>query len=130
MNNREDRGNHRLGRSRAPGGHRLGLGVSRLVAEHWLVRDGRVAGDLYREAIARLGRTRLRPELVRAHRLYGEWLRRKSRRAEAGDQQRVAHQQFTTMGRDGFRERVARELLATGERIRRRTVETRDDLTP
>jgi ATP/maltotriose-dependent transcriptional regulator MalT len=94
-----------------------------------LVSKGRVAEDLHRDAIVHLGRTCLRPELARAHLLYGEWLRRGNRRVEARDQLRVAHEQFTSIGMEAFAERARRELLATGEQVRKRSAETRDDLT-
>ncbi len=86
-----------------------------------LVSDGENAETLYREAIDRLGRTRLRWELGRAHLLYGEWLRRENRRIDARGQLRTAEEMFAAMGADGFAERAARELLATGERVRQRT---------
>jgi DNA-binding NarL/FixJ family response regulator len=94
-----------------------------------LVSEGVAADELYREAIDRLSRTRLRPELARAHLLYGEWLRRESRRVDARAQLRAAHEQFMSIGMEAFGERARRELLATGEKVRKRTVETRDDLT-
>jgi len=94
-----------------------------------LVSEGNAAEPLYREAIDRLGRTRVRVELARAHLVYGEWLRRESRRVDARKQLRTAHDMFTAMGAEGFAERARRELLATGETLRKRTVETRDDLT-
>ena len=94
-----------------------------------LVSQGVAADELYREAIDRLGRTRLRPELARAHLLYGEWLRRENRRVDARAELRAAYQQFTSIGMEAFAERARKELLATGERVRKRTVETRDDLT-
>ena len=84
---------------------------------------------LYREAIDRLGRTRLAFELARAHLLYGEWLRRDRRRIDARDQLRRAQDMFTSMGAEAFAARAGRELLATGETARKRTVETRDELT-
>jgi ATP/maltotriose-dependent transcriptional regulator MalT len=96
---------------------------------HALLDDGEVAERGYREAIERLGRTRLRPELARAHLLYGEWLRRENRRVDAREALRAAHDQLTAVGMEGFAERARRELLATGERVRKRTVETRDELT-
>jgi DNA-binding CsgD family transcriptional regulator len=86
-------------------------------------------GD-YRESIARLGQTRLRMELARAHLLYGEWLRREKRRADAREQLRTAHDMFGAIGADGFAERARHELLATGETVRKRRDDTRDDLTP
>jgi DNA-binding CsgD family transcriptional regulator/tetratricopeptide (TPR) repeat protein len=94
-----------------------------------LASDGETAETLYREAIDRLGRTRLRVELGRAHLLYGEWLRRESRRIDAREQLRTAHQMFTAMGAGGFSERAARELRATGERVRKRTTESPAQLT-
>jgi DNA-binding CsgD family transcriptional regulator len=94
-----------------------------------LISDGEVAEGLYRDAIDRLGRTRVRVELARAHLLYGEWLRRERRRLDAREQLRTAHEMFGAMGAEAFARRAERELLATGERARRRTVETREDLT-
>jgi ATP/maltotriose-dependent transcriptional regulator MalT len=94
-----------------------------------LLSEGAAAEEHYLEAIDRLGRTRLRPELARARLLYGEWLRRQQRRVDARAQLRAAHDQFTSIGMDAFAERTRKELLATGEKLRTRTVETRDDLT-
>ena len=76
------------------------------------------------------GARRLRPELARAHLLYGEWLRRENRRIDARTQLRRAHELFVAIGMEAFAERARGELLATGERVRKRTVETRDELTP
>jgi DNA-binding CsgD family transcriptional regulator len=95
-----------------------------------LLTDGADADDLYREAIDRLGLTRLRPELARAHLLYGEWLRREGRRVEAREQLRAAHDMLAAIGMEAFAERARRELTATGEKVRRRGNETRDQLTP
>jgi ATP/maltotriose-dependent transcriptional regulator MalT len=94
-----------------------------------LLSEGDAADGLYREAIERLGRTRLRPELARAHLLYGEWLRRENRRVDARAQLRTAHELFIAIGMDAFAERTRGELLATGGKVRKRTVETRDELT-
>jgi DNA-binding CsgD family transcriptional regulator len=95
-----------------------------------LLSDDDTADRLYREAIDRLSRTRVRVELARAHLLYGEWLRRERRRVEAREQLRTAHGMFVAMGAEGFAERARRELAATGETVRKRTVERRDELTP
>jgi DNA-binding CsgD family transcriptional regulator len=92
--------------------------------------EGEAAESLYRDSIARLGGTRVRVELARGHLLYGEWLRRENRRVDAREQLRAAHEMLSTMGIDAFAERARRELLATGETVRKRTVETRDELTP
>ena len=94
-----------------------------------LLSDGEAAERLYREAIERLGRTRIRVALARAHLLYGEWLRRENRRVDAREQLRIAHQLYSSMGMEGFAERARRELSATGETVRKRTVETPDELT-
>jgi DNA-binding CsgD family transcriptional regulator len=94
-----------------------------------LLSEGENAERLYREGIERLGRTRLRPELARAHLLYGEWLRRANRRVDARAQLRAAYDQLASIGMEAFAERARRELLATGEKVRKRTVETRDELT-
>jgi DNA-binding NarL/FixJ family response regulator len=76
-----------------------------------------------------LRRTRLRPEVARAHLLYGEWLRRENRRADARKQLRTAHEMLAAIGMEAFAERARKELQATGEKVRKRTVDTRDDLT-
>jgi DNA-binding CsgD family transcriptional regulator len=94
-----------------------------------LLSDGQTAERLYREAIERLARTRMAVHLARAHLLYGEWLRRENRRIHAREQLRTAHQMLSGMGADGFAERAARELRATGERVRKRTTEAPAQLT-
>ena len=94
-----------------------------------LVTDGDAADALYREAIERLGRTRIAVHLSRAQLLYGEWLRRQNRRVDAREQLRAAHEMFSRIGAEAFAERARRELLATGETVRKRTVETLDELT-
>jgi DNA-binding CsgD family transcriptional regulator len=94
-----------------------------------LLGEGEAAENLYRESIARLGRTRARVELARAHLLYGEWLRRQRRRIDAREQLRTAHDMLATMGIEAFAERARRELLATGETAHKRTIETHGELT-
>ncbi len=95
-----------------------------------LVADGPAAEDLHRRAVEMLGRTRMAAQLARARLSYGEWLRREGRRVDAREQLRDAHEAFAAMGADGFAERARHELLATGEKVRRRTGEARDELTP
>ena len=95
-----------------------------------LLSEDDAAERSYRKAIDRLGRTRLRPHLARAHLLYGEWLRREGRRIDAREQLRTAHDMFETIGMEAFAERARVELLATGERVRKRIADTRDELTP
>ncbi len=100
--------------------------VARLTA---MSSEGESAETGYREAIKRLERSRIRTELARAHLVYGEWLRRENRRVHAREQLRTAYHMFSTMQIDGFADRARRELLATGETVRKRTVETALDLT-
>ncbi len=94
-----------------------------------LLGECHLAEQLYREAIYRLERCRIEPEQARAHLLYGEWLRRKGRRVDAREQLRSAHSMLSGMGMEAFAERARRELAATGEKVRGRQAETRDELT-
>jgi DNA-binding CsgD family transcriptional regulator len=95
-----------------------------------LLSEGDAAEQLYREAIERLARTRVRVELTRAHLVYGEWLRRENRRVDAREHLRAAHEVFSLMGTEAFADRARRELLATGETVRERIDEAHDVLTP
>jgi len=95
-----------------------------------MLAEGEAAERLYREAIERLSHIKTRATLARAHLLYGEWLRRENRRVDAREQLRVAHAMLAGMGMEAFAERARRELLATGETVRKRTVATLDELTP
>ena len=95
-----------------------------------LLSNNEEAESDYVDAIGRFGRTPLRTYLARTRLLYGEWLRREGRRADAREQLGAAHQMFVAIGMDAFAERARRELLATGEKVRKRSVETRSDLTP
>jgi DNA-binding CsgD family transcriptional regulator len=94
-----------------------------------LLTDGGAADSLYRESIDRLGRTRVHAELARAHLLYGEWLRRERRRGAAREQLRTAHDMLDAMGIGAFADRARRELAATGETARKRTLDTSGELT-
>jgi DNA-binding CsgD family transcriptional regulator/tetratricopeptide (TPR) repeat protein len=117
----------RLSSTARAGASDWGLGVE--ARSRALLSHGESAERLYAEAIERLGRTPLRLDLARARLLYGEWLRRERRRSDAREQLRTAFEMFTAMGVEAFAGRAERELLATGERVRKRSVETRDELT-
>jgi DNA-binding CsgD family transcriptional regulator len=113
--------------------------ISRAAGTNWalgvearsraLLNGGDVAESLYREAIELLSRTRVRTAHARAHLVYGEWLRRERRRADARKHLRIAHEMYVDIGMEGFAERARRERLATGETVRKRSAETRDNLT-
>jgi DNA-binding CsgD family transcriptional regulator len=117
----------RLSRMTRASGTDWALGVE--ARSRALLSDGDAAERLYREAIERLSRTRVRLELARAHLLYGEWLRRTGRRRDARAHLRTAHEMLTATGAEAFAERARRELLVTGETVRTHSVETRDELT-
>ncbi|HKA03546.1 MAG TPA: LuxR C-terminal-related transcriptional regulator, partial [Acidimicrobiales bacterium] len=118
----------RLGERTQACGTEWALGIE--ARSRALLSAGAAAEGLYREAIERLARTRVRVHLARAHLVYGEWLRRERRGSDARDQLRAAHDLFDRFGTDAFAERARRELSATGETVRKRTVEARDTLTP
>jgi DNA-binding CsgD family transcriptional regulator len=88
------------------------------------------AGALYAQSLGYLARCPSATHLARTHLLYGEWLRRRKHRAEAREHLRTARAQFEDMGAAGFAERARLELVATGENARRRSPETRNNLTP
>jgi DNA-binding CsgD family transcriptional regulator len=94
-----------------------------------LLADDMDAETLYEEAITNLEQTPLVVELAWTNLIYGEWLRRQNRRMEARTRLRAAHHTFESIGATGFAGRARAELLATGEHIRRRSVETRNELT-
>jgi len=124
---------------RAAGALQRLSGIARACGTDWalgaaarsraLVSDGEHAESLYREAIDRFGRTRLRVDLARAHLLYGEWLRRQRRRRDARDQLGTAYQIFDSIGAAAFAERARIELRATGGHARQHTIQTPDTLT-
>jgi DNA-binding CsgD family transcriptional regulator/tetratricopeptide (TPR) repeat protein len=117
----------RLAGTTQASGTELGLGIEARCRA--LLATGAAAEDCYGEAIERLGRTQLRPELARAHLLYGEWLRREKRRVNARAQLRTAHEMLDTMGLQAFAERATRELAAAGETVSKRAAEPPGRLT-
>jgi DNA-binding CsgD family transcriptional regulator len=117
-----------LSETTQPSGTDWALGIE--ARSRALLAENEVAEGYYREAIERLGRTRIRAELARAHLLYGEWLRREGRRLDARVQLRTAHEMLAAMGAEGFAARAARELAASGETARKRTASAMDELTP
>jgi DNA-binding CsgD family transcriptional regulator len=117
----------RLAATTQPAGNDAGLGIEARCRA--LVSDGATADDLYREAIDRLSRTLLRPDRARAHLLYGEWLRRAGRRTDARAQLGTAYEMLDAIGMAAFADRARHELRATGETVRKRTVDTVTTLT-
>jgi DNA-binding CsgD family transcriptional regulator len=117
----------RLSKTTSASGTDWALGIE--ARSRALLSDDEAAELLYREAIERLARTRIRAELARAHLLYGEWLRRKQRRLDAREQLRIAYQMLTAMGIAAFAQRAARELPTIDETARKRSVESLDQLT-
>ena len=115
----------RLAERTTPSGTDWALGIE--ARSRALLNDGDSAERLYHESIERLGRTRIRADLARALLLYGEWLRRERRRVDARAQLRIAHDMLDAMGMDAFAERARRELQATGETARKRSVATGDE---
>ncbi len=109
---------------------RTSWGLGLLARSQGLMTDGEAAGDHFEDAIGHLQQTQVRTDLMITHLVYGEWLRRRKRRLDARVHLRTAHEEFAAMGAEGFAERARTELLATGERTRRRTVEAANDLTP
>jgi DNA-binding CsgD family transcriptional regulator len=118
----------RLMETTQAGGTDFGLGLEARCQA--LLNDGAAAEGWYREAIERLGRAGYRPDLARAHLLYGEWLRRENRRVDARAQLRTAYEMLDAIGMEAFASRARRELIATGEKVRKRSFGTHDDLTP
>jgi DNA-binding CsgD family transcriptional regulator len=117
----------RLSETTRPSGTDWALGTE--ARSRALLSEGQTAENYYLEAIERLGRTRMRPAVARAHLLYGEWLRRENRRQDARAELRAAHGLFTTMGIEAFAERARRELLAAGDTVHKPTVDTDSELT-
>ena len=118
----------RLAETTTPSGTDWARGVE--ARSRALLSEGDAAERLYRESIERLGNTRVRTELARAHLLYGEWLRRERRRVDARAQLRIAHDMLDAMGMEAFAERARRELQATGETARKRSIATAISSSP
>ena len=110
-----------------PSGNDMAAGIE--ARSRALLSTSAEAEELYRAAIDRLGRTLVRPELARAHLLFGEWLRREGRRADARAELRTAHELFVAIGMEAFADRARTELRAIGERLHSNVAEERDDLT-
>jgi DNA-binding CsgD family transcriptional regulator len=119
---------NRLATKASASGSAWALGIE--ARSRALLSEGDTAEGLFREAIEYLSKTRVRAELARAHLLYGEYLRRTNHRLDARGELRTAYEMFGAMGMEGFAKRTRHELLATGERVRKRRDETRDELTP
>ena len=117
----------RLAEATATAGGDWALGIHARSAAQLSRSDS--AESLYQEAVTRLARTHLRPELARADLLYGEWLRGEGRRLDARTHLRRAHDLFTAIGMEAFAERARRELHATGEVVRKASVGTLDEFT-
>jgi ATP/maltotriose-dependent transcriptional regulator MalT len=109
--------------------HPSSLTLGLLARSRALLADDDTAESLYREAIDRLRESRADLQLARAQLVYGEWLRRQNRRIDAREPLRTAHERFASVGASAYAERARGELLATGERARKRGVDTTDDLT-
>jgi DNA-binding CsgD family transcriptional regulator/tetratricopeptide (TPR) repeat protein len=118
----------RLGEVAVASGTECALGAEK--RSRALISEGESADSCYRAAIELLGNSRTRTALARTHLVYGEWLRRENRRIDAREQLRIAYDMLTAMGIEGFAGRARRELLATGETVRKRTVNTANELTP
>jgi DNA-binding CsgD family transcriptional regulator/tetratricopeptide (TPR) repeat protein len=118
---------HRLSETTRASGTDWALGIE--ARSRALLTEGEAAENCYREAIERLGRTRMRPAVARAHLLYGEWLRRENRYRDARAELRTAHGLFTAMGLEAFADRARRELLAAGDTVRKPTAGTVSELT-
>jgi DNA-binding CsgD family transcriptional regulator/tetratricopeptide (TPR) repeat protein len=117
----------RLAETTGPSGTDWAIGME--ARSRALLSEGETAESHYREAIERLARCRVVAHLARAHLLYGEWLRREGRRVDAREQLRTAHEMLAAIGMEAFAERARRELVPTGETVRKRVYETRGDLT-
>jgi DNA-binding CsgD family transcriptional regulator len=120
-------GSRRLSDMAAASGTGWALGVA--ARSSALLAEGPRARGLFLEAMDHLGGAGVRVEVARARLLYGEWLRREGRRREARDQLRVAYDVLSAAGVDAFAYRARRELAATGEHVRRRTADARQELT-
>jgi DNA-binding CsgD family transcriptional regulator len=104
-------------------------GLGALASARALLADNEHADSLFTEAIERLERTRVVVHHARTRLTYGEWLRRVNRRVDARRHLSDAHEMFTRMGAQGFAERARRELVATGEKVRKQPVSSGDQLT-
>jgi DNA-binding CsgD family transcriptional regulator len=104
-------------------------GLGALASARAMLADGDEADALFTESVERLGRTRVRSQLARAHLRYGEWLRRQKRRGAAREHLGIAHEMFTGFGARAFAERARRELIGTGEKVRKQAISSGDEMT-
>ena len=118
----------RLAETTEPAGTDFALGIE--ARSQAIVSVGAAAEALHLEAIGRLSRTRLRPELARGHLLFGEWLRGEGRNIDAREQLRTAEDMFAAIGMEAFAERARAELVASGAKVRQHPDERRAELTP
>ncbi|MFB7469453.1 AAA family ATPase [Kitasatospora sp. NPDC056184] len=118
---------HRVADLARASGTDWALGTAAMVRAQ--VNAGAAAEALHREAVERLGRTGVRITHARAHLLYGEWLRRENRRADAREHLGTAYRALSRIGVEGFAERAWRELRATGATAPRRSADSRTALT-
>jgi DNA-binding CsgD family transcriptional regulator len=104
-------------------------GLGQLARARALAQEADNAEEFFVEAVSYFEKTSVATDLAHTHLLYGEWLRRENRRQDARSELKVAYDKFSAMGAEGFARRAQIELEATGEKVRRRSVETQSDLT-
>ncbi|MFI6477639.1 AAA family ATPase [Nonomuraea sp. NPDC050663] len=80
-----------------------------------LLAEGEAAERLFARAVQLSGSSTVPFEQARTELLYGEWLRRGRRRAEARPHLRIALETFLRLGATPWAERASTELRATGE---------------
>jgi len=104
-------------------------GLGAVAGSRARIAPNELADGLFTAAIERLERARMELFLARTRLAYGEWLRRENRRRDAREQLNTALDMFSRMGAQGFAERARRELIATGEKVRKQQLASGDELT-